>query len=54
MKYMDMLHAISSQGIEVIIDQKAPLPLLFLPGEKILVVQNVSYLQKILERNHLR
>lgn len=54
MKYMDMLHAISSQGIEIIIDHEAPLPLLFLPGEKILVVKNVSFLQKILEMNHLR
>lgn len=49
MKYMDLLYAISSQGIEVIIDQDAPLPLLFLPKEKILVVKNASYLQKALE-----
>lgn len=49
MKYMDLLYAISSQGIEVIMDRCAPLPLLFVPEEKILIVKDEAYLQKALE-----
>lgn len=49
MKYMDLLYAISSQGIEVIMDRCAPLPLLFVPEEKILIIKDEAYLQKALE-----